>query len=146
MVQMDAVFAPVEAAAAVAGNPKLDKARRKLLANKYPKEVWYFIACFIFLVGIGNVGSRLLARRRQTAVPRDSEDRNGPARGAIAFRRLPLAVVNAYRILAFRCTVPIGNKYTLNVAELLITATYIIILFVWSLINSQLCFLPTPLY
>ncbi|THH14583.1 hypothetical protein EW146_g5767 [Bondarzewia mesenterica] len=133
MTQKDSSIAPLVAVKAAS----IDKARRIFLAGEYPREVWYFIASFIFLVGVGNGISRLASWCRQTALRHDPEQHHRSSTSAISLRRLPLAAVNACRIIAFHCTVPVGSNFSLNVAELLITVIYITILFVWSLVNSN---------
>ncbi|KAA1472403.1 hypothetical protein DENSPDRAFT_179747 [Dentipellis sp. KUC8613] len=114
-----------------------DKTIRKARAADYPKQVWYFIAVFIFLVAVSNVVSRLFAvTRRRSEAPRDVEGAHRSVTSKISYRRLPAAIVNAFRMVAFRTVIPLGGGFTINLAEAFITATYIIILFVWSLINT----------
>jgi ferric-chelate reductase len=45
------------------------------------------------------------------------------------WRRLPVAAMNAYRVVAFRSTITIGS-YTLNIAEIVFTVLYIGALFI----------------
>ncbi|KAF8875281.1 ferric reductase NAD binding domain-containing protein [Mucidula mucida] len=106
-----------------------DRAIRVQRAADYPKQVWYLLASFIVFLSICHVISLLFNRARRI------QGRNGE-RGRISLRRVPLAFVNVFRVMAFRWTIPIGNYYTLNVAEIFLTAAYIAIIFTWSLINS----------
>ncbi|KAF9033922.1 hypothetical protein BDZ89DRAFT_1158104 [Hymenopellis radicata] len=106
-----------------------DRAIRVQRAADYPKQVWYLLASFIAFVSICHGISLLFSRTRRI------QGRNGE-RGGISLRRVPLAFVNVFRVMAFRWTIPIGNYYTLNVAEVFLTAAYIAIVFTWSLINS----------
>ncbi|KAI0316314.1 ferric reductase NAD binding domain-containing protein [Amylostereum chailletii] len=116
----------------------IDKVLRIDRAADYPKQVWYFLACFIFLVGLVNHLSLLsFHRRRRTSTKPDAESHHAAPARAISYRRLPLAVVNAWRIVAFRSHIRIGSSYSLNLAEIFMTATYITILFVWTLHNSD---------
>lgn len=123
--------------AQVLASSAADKALRKKLAKVYPYEVWYFVAAFIFLLGLIRVVSETYSYlRRRGHFTNDSEALESPrSTGAIALRRLHLAAVNAYRVIAFRSIVPIGGGHSLNVAELVLTGTYIIIMFTWTLIN-----------
>ena len=113
----------------------------KALANRYNEEytykVWWFVVSFLLLVGVthyASVALRTLALGKKE--PTDVEADGRLVRSSASIRRLPLAVVNAYRVLAFRTTFIIG-PYSLNLAEVAITVAYIIVLFVLSFINSM---------
>jgi len=112
----------------------------KTLANhyneEYPKQVWWLVAAFLFLVGVTHYGS--VARRK--LFPGKNEPANVEADGravrhAASLRRIPLTIANAYRVVAFRTTFVIG-PFSLNLAEVALTVAYIVALFVWSFINS----------
>lgn len=118
-----------------------DRGRESYYATEYPKQLWYFIASFIFLVAIFQLCSYLLnrwkAQRKESSKvdPELAAPLTDHRRGSI--RRLPLALVNTYRSIAFRQTVSIGS-YTLNLAEVFAMATYIVIIFTWTFINSKI--------
>lgn len=125
--------------------PDPDRAIRVLHAKTYPYEVWFFLACFIFLVSIANWTSLALGYYRARIQRRQSSQTSaGPSareletRGSISLLRLPQALVDTFRALSFRWTIAIGRSYTLNLAEVVMTAAYIAICLVWSLINSKL--------
>lgn len=123
-----------------------DKVLRKKLAKLYPYDVWYFIAAFIFLIlGVIRVVSETYSYlHRRGHFTNDPEAlASSRSTGAISLRRLHLAIANAYRIVAFRSIVPIGGGHSLNVAELVLTGTYIIIMFTWTLINCTSSYLAT---
>ncbi|KZT71188.1 iron reductase [Daedalea quercina L-15889] len=106
-------------------------------AKEYPKEVWYFVACFIFLVSLFQLGSWVankLSKRR--SLKKDAEAGTDPSRGRFSVRHIPTAIVNAYRVVAFRWTLEIGSSYTLNMAEVFVSCAYIIALFVWEFVNT----------
>ena len=116
----------------------LDKALRIQRTDDYPHQVWYFLASFIVLVGVFNFLSILFhgrRRRRRIVNVSDAEITSPPPLQRVAYRRLPLAAVNAWRIAAFRSHIRVGNSYSLNFAEVFMTATYITILFGWTLHN-----------
>ncbi|THH14579.1 hypothetical protein EW146_g5768 [Bondarzewia mesenterica] len=120
----------------LATNP--DAALRKYRATEYPKEAWYFVACFIFLAGIFNLVSVVTSwRRGRVGVSKDVEGQGRSSTGSVSFRRLHLALVNACRIIAFRCSISVGKSFSLNLAEVFMTATYITIMLTWSFINSK---------
>ncbi|KAJ6518002.1 ferric reductase NAD binding domain-containing protein [Mycena vitilis] len=111
-----------------------DRVPRILLANLYPKQVWYFMATFIGLVAACHAASLLyayLTRRR----PPPSND--GPLRHDVSWRRLPLATLNLFRTIIFRWSIVIAGSYTLNVADFLLAAMYLTVLFTWTFINSK---------
>ena len=115
-----------------------DRALRRFRSVEYPKETWYFVASFIFLAGLFNLVSVLSSWRRRRASPsKDVEVQGQSSTGSVSLRRLPVAIVNACRILAFRCVIPIGKSFSLNLAEVFMTATYITIMFTWTLINCE---------
>lgn len=117
----------------VSQTPDPDRKIRIAQAVEYPNRAWYCIASFIGFVSICHF-TALIYRiwwRRST--------QNSRTRGVISYQRLPAATVNAFRALAFRWTLPIGESYTLNLAEVFLTAAYTVIIFVWALVNSTSC-------
>ncbi|KAF9238223.1 hypothetical protein BU15DRAFT_88459 [Melanogaster broomeanus] len=96
----------------------------------YPQEAWYGIAVFLVGVGIFQWGtpSKPAPRRESTTMP-------ARTRGALSLWRVPLAAVNAYRVLAFRWTLEIGS-YTLTMAEVFFALAYIAYLFTWTFVNT----------
>lgn len=112
-------------------NPE-DLRLRAIYADAYPHQIWFFVASFIFLVGVCQLASWIIGKlqyRRRADRP--------VAAGSLS--RIPLAIVNLYRVVAFRSTVGIGS-YTLNLAEVFCTVAYIVALFTWELVNSMLSF------
>ncbi|ESK92511.1 putative iron reductase [Moniliophthora roreri MCA 2997] len=124
--------------AARAPNP--DRTIRIMRTREYPKQIWYFLSCFIALVSFFQAISFLVRRYRRSGtsgVLGDSEKgpREPSSGSRIQWRRLPYAVANLYRIVAFRSTVTMGS-YSLNLAEVLVTFMYIIALFTWTFIRT----------
>ncbi|KAI0828500.1 iron reductase [Trametes gibbosa] len=110
--------------------------------KEYPREVWWFVASFIALVALSRslswATSKLLSGRRPTAAQKTKDAEAGvtpPAR-RFSWRNVPLTVVNAYRVVAFRWTLQIGKSYTLNLAEVFITVAYVVGLFTWEFVNT----------
>ncbi|KZT21993.1 hypothetical protein NEOLEDRAFT_1164338 [Neolentinus lepideus HHB14362 ss-1] len=97
-----------------------DRTIRNALAGLYPKEIWYFISSFIFLLSVVHL----------LASPASSK------RGTTSLRRIPAAVVNAWRIIAFRSTLQIGKSYSICLADMFVIFVYILVLFVWALVNT----------
>ena len=54
-----------------------------------------------------------------------------------SLRRLPVAIMNLYRIVAFRMTVTFFDSFSINFAEVFVAAAYVAILFMWTFMNSQ---------
>ncbi|KAG6907768.1 hypothetical protein DXG01_007481 [Tephrocybe rancida] len=110
-----------------------DRIIRIALAANHPKYAWYCIAGFIAILSLINVVSLITHafsnRRGQAAT-------TTPLRSDISLSRLPLAAVNSFRAIAFRSTFQIGSYYSLNVAELFLTAAYINLVFIWALVNT----------
>jgi hypothetical protein len=109
---------------------------------RYPHQVWWFLACLIFLISACQLVSRIhgllsLSSRLHRHKPRNDVESNSTQRnGASSLRRLPIAVLNAYRVIAFRTTLSLG-PFSLNLAEAFLTCAYIIALFTWLFINSK---------
>ncbi|KAJ7210161.1 iron reductase [Mycena pura] len=111
-----------------------DRVPRIALANLYPKQVWYFVTAFIVLVAACHFVSVLhsyVTRRHAAASARSSAAGQG-----ISWRRLPLALLNLWRIVAFRWSIMIAGTYTFSVADFLLAEMYIAVLFTWTFINS----------
>lgn len=122
-----------------------DKTIRVALAKVYPKEIWYFLASFIIFLSLVHFASLLLARLTRRPAPSsltsvvDPEGGSAPSsprRATNSLRKAPTALVNAWRILAFRCTVQIGKSYSLCFADLFATCGYILVLFVFALVRT----------
>lgn len=134
-----------------------NSAAAKKLANRYtysyPVYAVYLIVSFIFLATVINVTSvaytRYLIRRRRIlsdvsdspTSPSDKEAEAGarlPLRtGRASIRLLPHAVLNFFRIAAFRATVPFGFGVYFTTAEVVIPAGYFIALMTFEFINCQ---------
>ncbi|KAF7337153.1 Ferric/cupric reductase transmembrane component 1 [Mycena venus] len=115
-----------------------DRIPRITLANLYPKQVWYFMATFIGLVAACHVVSTLHAYlTRNRAPPPPRADSDAPLRHGVSWIRLPLATLNLFRTIAFRWSIVIAGSYTLNVADFLLAAMYLTVLFTWTFINSK---------
>ncbi|KAF9464528.1 iron reductase [Collybia nuda] len=110
--------------------PDPDRIPRIAQAAAYRDRTYYCIAAFVGIVSIFNWTSWLLQGRL-------SSSRKEPrSRGAVSLKRLPAALMNAFRALAFRQTLRIGSLYTINVSEFALTAGYITLVFTLSMMNS----------
>lgn len=104
----------------------------------YPKQTWYCIACFVATVSFFQFGSWValkLGTRMRSKSRSDSEGGSHVSPQHFSIRHIPRAIINAYRVMAFRWTISIRG-YTLNLAEVFVTCAYIIILFTWNFINT----------
>ncbi|KAF4618189.1 hypothetical protein D9613_011675 [Agrocybe pediades] len=107
-----------------------NKAIRIARFFSYPKQVLYLTASFIALVSICHYVSlayRYVKRNRVYPATRDS---------SLRMYRLPAALTNSAKALAFRWTVPLGSSFQLNLVEVFMMAAYIAVLFTWALINT----------
>ncbi|KAG1731763.1 ferric reductase NAD binding domain-containing protein [Suillus lakei] len=95
----------------------------------YPEQVWYTIAAFLFVVGCFQWGRRHYESDEETATTNNIQYK-------FSLRRIPLAIINVYRVIAFRWTLEIGQSYTLNVAEVFVTVAYIVLLLIYAFINT----------
>lgn len=114
--------------------PDPDKPIRISRFYTYPNQVLFLVASFIGLVILCHfltLGYTLSRRGKMRAAKLPSR------RGKISLKRVPVAIADTFRALAFRWTIPIGRYYTLNVAEVFLTAAYGAVLFTWTMINSE---------
>ena len=121
---------------AVPLNP--DKAIRIQRANEYPHEVWFFLACLIALVAVSRLLSFVCSKvsRHNGLSSQDPEKSSSHSKAVVNFRNLPLALVNLFRVVAFRFTLDFGS-YSLNLTEVILTLMYMAALFTWTFINSE---------
>jgi ferric-chelate reductase len=106
-----------------------DRIARIAHAQDYPRRVWYALACFIAFLTLWNILGLLYGRLRRTASKK-------PKRGVISYRRLPLALANGFRAIAFRSTLSFG-AYTVNITEVVLTAAYAALIFGCTLMNCR---------
>jgi hypothetical protein len=118
-----------------------DRIPRIALADLYPKQVWYFLATFIALVTACHFVSKFNAYLTRQHAPRETTTDSVSAR-RISWRRLPLALLNLWRTVAFRWSLTLNlagaGVYTFGVADFLVAGMYITVLFTWTFINSTL--------
>ncbi|KAF7964757.1 hypothetical protein HWV62_3260 [Athelia sp. TMB] len=117
-----------------------DRAREAYYVVLHVKELWWSIAGFVGLVAVLQLTSylhtKLAGRRRNSDEQIHDLEKTGSARGrGLSLRRLPVAIINTFRVLAFRCTVGIGS-YQLNLAEVFLTAAYIVMLFTLAFLDT----------
>ncbi len=105
---------------------------RAYYADEYPHQLWWLVSSFIAFVAVCQFTSFVVgkyqARSKSTPVATESNK--------IQLSRLPLALVNYWRVLSYRVNIGIGS-YTLNLAEVFLTCAYIVALFTWEFINSK---------
>lgn len=127
-----------------------DQVLRRQRANAYPVQIWYFLACFISLVAIFQLASRVYSCvfRKQVVLANGADLQISSRRSpSSCFIRIPISILNAYRITMFRISFHInmlGSPYTFNLAEVVVTMVYIATISAWALINSAYdgCSLP----
>ncbi|KAL0959061.1 hypothetical protein HGRIS_014361 [Hohenbuehelia grisea] len=125
-------------ATAASRKPWLNDPDFKLFKKRnieYPWQLWYSLAVFIFIVALFQFVSMVHAKRPRKRAGSEKAHLAGP-RQAVALRKLPAAIVNCYRVMAFRWTLDFGGGYTLNMAEVFLTCGYIALLFTWAFINT----------
>lgn len=130
-----------------------DKVLRKYYTATYPNQVGYILLSFILLLGIVRLLAfvyRLCSRRKGSGYQPLVEDpssgtrhRDGPGTMAISLRRLPLALINAYRTFAFRTPAihaPVlggHSEWRMNVAEVGLTVVYLGVVGGWAFARSE---------
>ncbi|KAJ6487612.1 ferric reductase NAD binding domain-containing protein [Mycena sanguinolenta] len=109
-----------------ANNP--DRTLSHARTYAYPRYVWYFLAAFIGLVSVTHFTVAFFSWVRSNSKP--------TTRGPRSFLRTPAAILNVFRTVAFRTTIPFGGAYTLNLTELFMACAYIALLFAAAFMNT----------
>lgn len=117
-----------------------DRGREAYYTVLHTKELWWSIAGFVGLISllqfISYLHTKFAGQRRKPLVQPQDTEQAGTAQGqGLSLRRLPVAIINTCRVIAFRYTVGIGS-YKLNLAEVFLTAAYIVMLFTLTFSNS----------
>ncbi|KAI0635361.1 iron reductase [Trametes polyzona] len=122
-----------------AANP--DKPIRTGRNRAYPHQLWWFLASFIAFVALCQffswVATKITATRSSRAPQVQGIEDGVRSTKHVSWRRLPLALVNTFRVIAFRWTLNIGDSFTLTFAETAIVGGYFIALYIWCFINSE---------
>ncbi|THV04068.1 hypothetical protein K435DRAFT_220812 [Dendrothele bispora CBS 962.96] len=130
---------PFDAPTMVLAAPNPDKDRRIARASQYPHYMWFIIASFIGFLTLCRLISIVfskLPRNRPSQEASDPEKRTNRRNNRnVRFSNLPQALVNLYRILAFRLTINIGT-FSVNLTEVTVCVLYIVALFTLLLIND----------
>ncbi|KAL4063886.1 ferric reductase NAD binding domain-containing protein, partial [Scleroderma yunnanense] len=105
-------------------------------AQLYPTQVWYGIGLFLFIIGLFNWTSILYLKFSRPHRGRNIESFATSRSNSISFRRFPVALLNTYRVIAFRWTLYIGNTFCLNTAEITLTVAYVVYMYIWAFINT----------
>ena len=106
-------------------------------AELYPNEVWYGIGLFLFIIGLFNWSSILYSKFSVSRQDRDMESLATLRPNSVSFRSLPVALLNAYRVIVFRWSLHIGETLCLSTAEITLTVAYVVYMYVWAFINSK---------
>lgn len=115
----------------------------------YVRQFWIFLASVIAVLAFFHWTSvlwSLICRPTTTAHHTSEKEKYEPEVekqnrvGRRSWRHLPAATASAFRIIAFRWTIPIGFKAVSSVSELVFIISYIVALLIWLLVNSELLF------
>ena len=118
----------------------LSKADFPLLEDRnvnYQQQLWYALAICLILVGCFQWGSFLHSKASHRHKFDEETASHDHVHYKFSLRRIPLAFVNIYRVVAFRWTLEIGQTYTFNIAEIFVTLGYITLLLTYTFINSK---------
>lgn len=112
----------------------------------YVRQFWIFLASVIAILALFHWTSVALCALRRPHVARrptsekekyEPEVEKRPRMERRSWRNVPAAVSSAFRIVAFRWTVPIGFRAVSSVSELTFIIVYIVSLLLWLLLNSE---------
>ncbi|TFK43398.1 FAD-binding domain-containing protein [Crucibulum laeve] len=121
----------------------------RLIRNKkqleHVKQLWIFLACvlafFTCVRALGFVISCVWKPSPSNPIPdnekKDLEHGHTTRANTFSLRHLPLAVTTAFRIVAFRSSVPIGFNAIASISEVAFILIYIAIMLVWLLVDTR---------
>ena len=124
-----------------------DRALKAQQQRKYVKELWFFLAAVIAILAVIRVLRFLFSlsfkplrtERESQQEKRVSAETPWPGHhGRVFWRRFPGACATAFRTVAFRWTIPIGPSSVASVSELTFIIGYIVAIFIWLLVDSEL--------
>jgi hypothetical protein len=113
---------------------------------EYPKQVWYFVASGIALLILANVINLLRTRARVNSLRKSQAnhassgdvERNVTATPKVSsWKRTINSIDAAFKIIAFRWTVPYGPNYVLSFTELFFTLGYLLALLIWAFVHCE---------
>ncbi len=129
-----------------------DRAVRDALEAKSVQELWSILASVIGLLACLRLARVLLsstptigrAATGELTEKGDAEQQSNSPTGKSSLRRVPKALVAAFKIVAFRWSIPIGPQATMSVAELTFILGYITVIFVREFVQSKSSFIIPP--
>ncbi|KDQ18800.1 hypothetical protein BOTBODRAFT_170807 [Botryobasidium botryosum FD-172 SS1] len=136
---------PTTASSSYLSSP--DRVHRLWQQTEYPKEVWWLVSAVIGVLALIHFSTsvldwihiRRLSQSKNTAVlveKQGAEPVLAAQSGKIALRRLPLSVVSALRIIAFRWSPPFAAFHHLCVSEMTFVVGYTAALLTWCFVDS----------
>jgi hypothetical protein len=114
--------------------------------EEYPKQVWAFVGASICALSFCNIIYILRVRGRKNKLTRRSQDRrtaNDNEKSVTtdyrtsSWQRLLLATEAAFKIVAFRFTVPYGLTEVLSLSEVFFTVGYLTMILIWNFIYCE---------
>jgi len=134
-----------DASTMVLAAPNPDRDRRVARASQYPHYMWFIIATFIGIITLCRLISFVFSKLSRSRPSHESFDpekhTDRRSNQHLRLSKLPQALVNLYRILAFRLRVTIGS-FSINLAEIIVCVLYIVALFTLLLINGISIYYP----
>lgn len=129
----------------MASSAAADRAVRDALEAKSVQELWFILAGVIGLLACLRLARVLLsstptvgrAETGELTEKGDAEQQSNSPTGKSSLRRLPKAIVAAFKIVAFRWSIPIAPQATMSVAELSFIVGYITAIFVREFVQSK---------
>ncbi|KAH0828785.1 putative ferric reductase [Lanmaoa asiatica] len=106
-------------------------------------EAWLSLSLFLVVIGIFQwasvLHSKVVGQRRPRKGADEESTHTSPrprAGDGWSLARLPLAVVNVFRVVAFRWTIEFGT-YDLKMADVFLTLAYVAFLLVWTFVENK---------
>lgn len=122
-----------------------DRLIRDRTQSKFVEQVWYLIGSVVALLICIRIARYLhsLLTVPKPAPEKDKEtkkvdlERTNHRIGNISVRCLPLAIVTAFRIVAFRWTITVGSFMVSSVSEAAFVLGYMASILIWLLVDSK---------
>ncbi|KAI0091940.1 ferric reductase NAD binding domain-containing protein [Irpex rosettiformis] len=129
-----------------------DRLLKAMQQRKYVKDLWILLGSVIaFLTVIRTLrllhsftfSAKRSAARADPSTPSTASEKVDPEAlnknhsGKVSLRRLPAALASAFKVVAFRRTIPVGPGSNMNVTESLFVFGYIAIMLVLCFIDTE---------
>jgi ferric-chelate reductase len=114
--------------------------------EEYPKQIWAFVGTsigalilcnIIYTLRVWSRKKKLMRKFQDRTTTNDNEKNVTTDVSTSSWQRLLLATEAAFKIVAFRFTVPYGLTAVLSLSEVFLTVGYLTMIMIWNFIYCE---------